>query len=242
MLAPMGLTSAVNIVNAETAANVLKEPHALQSAILKRKGKNMSKLRLLTVACLMLVTIGCGSEEEQIIVDTSSNAAEDKFEEVLPKRQGSVNDYMGLLRPGEKDTLKMIIDAHEKQTGNKMVVVVVKDYGKYLDVDDFLEDLDNTWDVGIGSDKRDQGLILLLNPIMGDLRISAGAPLASLLPNSEIDRINNKGMFPHFAAGRYYEGLSVGLVELAKVLEKAMKDNENWDKVEADQTTEDQES
>lgn len=155
------------------------------------------------------------SVEEEVATPDEADAPES----LLPEFKEYMIDNAGLFTKVQKDTLILVMQEHRKRTTNEFVLLTVTHYGNYTSIDQYVADLHKTWE--LGEEGADNGIVLVVNPKMGELRISTGEALEKTLNKAHCDRIINTIMFPYFQANKMYEGMRSGLIEMARVLEGA---------------------
>lgn len=187
----------------------------------------------------MLIS-ACGTESTETVnepayVDTDTITEADLFDAdpqtseqeedqsallgVIPEQNGFVTDNADMLSKVEEDTLRLVLKEHEVRTGNEIVILTSKHYGPYTDIESFVNDVHNAWNLGKAG--KENGVLLIINPDMAELRISTGDEVGKILNQQECDRIIGTIMFPFFKANKMYQGLISGAVEMARVLERA---------------------
>lgn len=133
----------------------------------------------------------------------------------FPKLTGRVVDEVGLLDPSERERLAERLEAHEKETGNQVVVVTV-DSLQGRPIEDYGRELGNFW--GIGQKGEDSGVLLIVAPHERMARIEVGYGLEAVLTNKKSQWIMDNVMVPAFAAGRFGAGIAAGVDEILHVL------------------------
>ncbi len=106
---------------------------------------------------------------------------------------GYVNDFANVISDTTESELEVVLDAHEKETSNQVTVVTVSTLG-----DDYIEhyavELFKEW--GIGTEKNDNGILVLLAIEDRKVRIEVGYGLEGALPDSVADSIIRTKMVP----------------------------------------------
>jgi uncharacterized protein len=133
----------------------------------------------------------------------------------FPKLTGRVVDEVGLLDPSEQERLAEKLEAHEKETGNQVVVVTV-DSLQGRPMEDYGRELGNFW--GIGQKGKNNGVLLIVAPHERMARIEVGDGLEAVLTNKRSQWIMDNVMVPAFAAGRFGAGIAAGVDEILHVL------------------------
>lgn len=122
-----------------------------------------------------------------------------------PGQPGSfVNDYAGVLQAGEVSALENKLSAFNATTTNEIAIVTIKSLEGDT-IENFAEKLFQDW--GIGQEKKDNGVLLLVAIDDRQMRIETGYGLEGALPDAVAFQIINKTMKPAFQQGDYYGGI-----------------------------------
>ena len=118
-----------------------------------------------------------------------------------------VNDYTNTLSAGETAALEQKLVAFNDSTSTQIAVVLIQSLEGY-DVADYAVRLAEKW--GIGQDKKNNGIILLVS--IGDRKMSiqTGYGVEGALPDAIARRIIENSIKPAFKQGAYYQGLDAG--------------------------------
>jgi uncharacterized protein len=145
-------------------------------------------------------------------------AGQDIPDPMQPPRM--VNDFSGLLAPGDRDRLEKKLQDFYYETSTQIYVVIVDDMAGY-DIADFTVRLGEKW--GVGTKGKDNGAVILLNPSPdrkhGDAYIATGYGLEGAVPDAIANRIIDFDMIPHFKEMDYYGGLEAAtntLIDLTR--------------------------
>lgn len=113
---------------------------------------------------------------------------------------GYVNDFANVISDTTESELETLLDTHEKETSNQVTVVTVSTLG-----DDYIEhyavELFKEW--GIGTEKNDNGILVLLAIEDRKVRIEVGYGLEGPLPDSVADSIIRTKMVPALKSADY---------------------------------------
>ena len=153
-----------------------------------------------------------------LIVWTSALAAPATVESVPNPREISgryVSDPDKLIDADATVKINRLLASLEDNTGAQVVVVAVDSIGN-ADIFSFAQALFERW--GIGDQKRDDGLLVLLVKDQRTIRMHTGYGLEGSLPDVVCKRIEHDYMVPAFKEGRYGDGLLSGLNVVASVL------------------------
>ena len=122
-----------------------------------------------------------------------------------------VNDFANCLTAADAAEMQNLGETLYKATGAQVVVVTVLS----LDgepIEDYCYDLANEW--GIGEEKADSGVLLLLSTGDREVRIEVGKGLEGCLPDGKTGRILDTYAIPYLKDNDF----SKGLLEAYKVL------------------------
>ena len=135
-----------------------------------------------------------------------------------PQPQRLVNDFAELFTPGQELDLERILVAFDDTTSNQITVVTVKDLEGY-DASEYATDIGLEW--GVGSEKFDNGVVLLVKPrsgnSYGEVFIAVGYGLEAAVPDAYAKRIVDQVLIPHFSEGDYYGGVKEACEVLMKL-------------------------
>jgi uncharacterized protein len=133
---------------------------------------------------------------------------------------GMVNDFAGVLDTKAKDELEAVLRKFTSETSTHIAIAIVNDLHGY-DVGDYTFRLASDW--GVGQKGKDNGVLVLVKPSMGNERgqayIATGYGLEAAIPDVVVRRIIDNEMIPHFRNNDYYSGLLSAvnvLIELSK--------------------------
>ena len=132
-----------------------------------------------------------------------------------PDFQTSVYDYINLLSSVEKNSLEEKLIKYSDTTSTQIVVAIIKSTeGEYINY------LATNWahEWGIGQEKEDNGVFILLAKDDRKLNISTGYGVEHLLTDRMCSRIINSDIIPYFKQNDYYGGLNSGADSIFRVL------------------------
>ena len=150
--------------------------------------------------------------------DTSSDLNSLKVSANFPKALGFVNDFEKILDSVTDAILKDIIIAHQMKSSDQIAIVTVRNIFPYNDIQKYATDIGNYW--GVGQADKNNGVTIVVSKNIRKAAIAVGLGLEQKLPDSTCQRIINNVMIPRFKEGNYDKGLTYGLLELIRVLEK----------------------
>jgi len=133
----------------------------------------------------------------------------------LPKPDGFVNDFAGVLTPGERDALLQITGELERTTSIELGIAVVDSVAP-RDSKSYAVDLFNQW--GIGKKGQDNGVLILLAMKERRVEIEVGYGLEGKITDARAGLLLDRYAVPEFREGRF----GAGLVALANGVVKVV--------------------
>ena len=155
------------------------------------------------LACLILVGV---------LLSAAALAAEPTF----PELTGRVVDEAGLLQAAEEAELSRLLEQHERETTNQVVVVTLQSLQGYT-IEDFGYRLGRHW--GIGQKGKDNGAVLIVAPNERKVRIEVGYGLEGTLTDALSKTIIESEIVPRFRENEYPGGIRAGVVSILKAIE-----------------------
>lgn len=130
---------------------------------------------------------------------------------------GFVNDYSKepLFTVEQKQLLETKLTQFEQTTGNELVVVVIPSLQRDT-IENFAVKLFDEW--GIGKEKTDNGVLVLVAMEDRKMRIEVGYGLEGVLTDAESSWIISGEMRPAFERGEYYQGIDDAVNRIIDVL------------------------
>ena len=136
-----------------------------------------------------------------------------------PSPQRTVNDFAGIFTPQQVAALEKALVAFDDSTSNQITVVTVTDLEGYA-ASEYATRIGLAW--GVGSEKSDNGVVLLVKPktpdSAGEVAISVGYGLEGAIPDVYAKRIIDNEIIPRFRENDYYGGVAAAcsvLMQLA---------------------------
>jgi uncharacterized protein len=133
----------------------------------------------------------------------------------FPQLTGRVVDNAQMIEPSVREQLTQQLQAHEKATGEQLVVVTVPDL-QGTDIADFGYQLGRYW--GIGQKDKNTGALLIVARDDRKLRIEVGYGLEDRLTDAQSSVIINQVITPAFKTGNFSKGISDGVAAMLVVL------------------------
>lgn len=125
----------------------------------------------------------------------------------FPELTGRVVDNAKILNESEKQTLSKILEKHEKETSNQIVVVTLSSLDGY-DIADYGYQLGRFW--GIGQKNKNNGVLLIVSMEEKKIRIEVGYGLEGALTDARAHEIIEYIIKPKFRLGTFYKGILEG--------------------------------
>ncbi len=124
---------------------------------------------------------------------------------------GRVMDAAEIFKPNFEEALTSKLAKLEKDTKVQLVVATTPDLEGH-EIEFYSLELANSW--GIGSEERDDGLILLVAPNERKVRIEVGRGLEASVKDEEAKEIIRDTIIPEFENGDYEAGVEAGVEKL----------------------------
>ena len=134
----------------------------------------------------------------------------------IPYLSGRVVDQAGILSTPARERLAAMLQAHERATGNQIVVLTVPTLGGES-VEDYAVRVFEEWK--LGSRDKDNGVLILVAPQDRRVRIEVGYGLEGTLTDATASRIIRDLMTPRFREGNYDVGIEAGVTAVIQILE-----------------------
>lgn len=135
----------------------------------------------------------------------------------LPSPSGPVNDFAGVLSPGQEQTLLTMVRDVETATSAEIAVVTVSSLGG-ASIEEYASRLFHEW--GIGRKSLDNGVLILVAPTEREMRIEVGYGLEGVLPDGLAGEIIRTDFLPRFAKGDYPGGIMAGTARIAGLVRR----------------------
>jgi uncharacterized protein len=138
-----------------------------------------------------------------------------------PVPQGPVYDGAEVLSPATEAQLDQELRAYNAQTGRAIIVATVPSLVGAT-IETYATGLFSTW--GIGGEKRDTGLLLLIAPNERRMRIEVGYGLHGWFGGIMASRVINDTITPRFKEGNFDAGVTDGVGAILAHLAKSPED------------------
>jgi uncharacterized protein len=133
----------------------------------------------------------------------------------VPALKGRVNDYAGVIRPQQAQSLEAQLARLEADTGHQVAVLTVPTL-EGEDIEGFSIRVAENWK--IGKKGFDNGVILVVAVKDRKLRLEVGYGLEGVLPDLIAKRITSDYIVPRFRADDYGGGIVAGIDAVQKVI------------------------
>lgn len=137
-----------------------------------------------------------------MLLGMSTTLAKDPPARPSPPRL--VNDFAGMMAPGEIEALEQKLVAYNDSTSTQIAVVVERTI-EGEDIFDYSLRIAEKW--GIGQKEKDNGILLFIALEDRNLHIQTGYGVEGFLPDAIAKRIIENIIKPAFRAGQYYRGV-----------------------------------
>lgn len=135
-----------------------------------------------------------------------------------PALTGRVVDEAGVIEPAAEARLARALEAHERATGDQVVVATVGSL-QGLDVEEYANRLFRAW--ALGQAGEDDGVLLLVAPGERKVRIEVGYGLEGELTDAAASAVIQSLILPRFRAGDLSGGIEAGANGVVELLAAA---------------------
>jgi uncharacterized protein len=138
----------------------------------------------------------------------------------VPFLTGRVTDNAEVMNKGTRQSLTMLLKAHEDSTGDQIAVLTVPT----LDgegIEEYALRVFGAWK--LGQKGKDNGILVVVVPNDRRMRIEVGYGLEGTLTDSLAGSIIRNVMTPWFKKGDYNSGIEAGVKAILALLEKGEK-------------------
>jgi uncharacterized protein len=126
----------------------------------------------------------------------------------IPKAQGYVNDYAGILSPPAKGQIERFLADFERSDSTQISVLTVPSL-EGEDLEGYAVRIAHAW--GIGQKEKDNGALLLVAKQERAVRIEVGYGLEDRLTDLLTGRIVDQEIVPRFKSGDFDGGIKAGV-------------------------------
>ncbi len=131
----------------------------------------------------------------------------------VPPNDGFVTDAAGILSIDQRQTLSEFLTAYRDATTNEIAVVILQSLeGEPIENAGLA--IARAW--GVGSQSKNNGLLLLVSYDDRQVRFDTGHGLEGALPDIVLGGIIDTDLVPHFRDGNYFDGIRQALDSVIK--------------------------
>jgi uncharacterized protein len=134
----------------------------------------------------------------------------------IPKLTGRVADHANLLPPADEASLSAKLEQLERTTSRQLVVATIPDLQGYP-IEDYGYRLGQEW--GIGQQKANNGVILIVAPNEKKVRIEVGLGMEPIVTDALSGQIIRNEITPRFKEGDFVGGIGAGADALIEQLQ-----------------------
>lgn len=135
----------------------------------------------------------------------------------LPKPAGYVNDFAQLLDAPTRAALEQRLKEVESKTSSEIAVATVTSLDG-MSVEEYADRLFMDW--GVGQEKTDNGVLILVAPNERQMRIEVGYGLEGVLPDGLAGEVRDAQFLPRFRDDDYAGGIRDGVGRIADIVER----------------------
>jgi uncharacterized protein len=128
----------------------------------------------------------------------------------LPELTEPVNDFAHVVDASSARAIEQMIRALQAKTGDVVAVATVPTLDPYGDINEYSVKLFENHGRGIGQKGKDNGALFVVAPTARRVRIEVGYDLEQFVTDGFAGE-TSRMMGPYFAAGRYGDGLRLGV-------------------------------
>ena len=160
--------------------------------------------KIISIAILLVLCFGCF-----YFVSFNSGKYPKRTNSSIIQPRGFINDFENILTDSEENSLLTITKLHESNTTNQIAIVTLDSLYKYPNFELYTLAIANNW--GVGTAKKDNGVLIAVSKKMRKIRIQVGDGLRYSLTDKECQYIIDSTIIPRIKTGKYYEGIRAGL-------------------------------
>jgi uncharacterized protein len=135
----------------------------------------------------------------------------------FPEPQGPVTDLAGLLDASQRARIERLIADTEAATTAEIALVTVTSLDG-MSVEEYAARLFMQW--GIGQDRVDNGVLVLVAPTEREMRIEVGYGLEGVLPDGLAGSIIRSEFLPRFRENDYATGIQRGVELVVEIVRR----------------------
>lgn len=151
----------------------------------------------------------------------------------VPLLTSYITDKTGTLTSSELQHIEEKLSNFDKKTSNQIVVLIIDSLNNETYIEDF--SMQVAMKNKIGTDKNDNGVLLLIIKNDHELRIEVGYGLEAFLTDAKSSYIIRNSITPFFKKEEYFNGINSGVDEIIKACSDAEYLNEEIEEDEDDE-------
>jgi uncharacterized protein len=129
----------------------------------------------------------------------------------VPTLNGHINDYAHVLSDETIAKLEQLLQQHEQNTSNQIVVLTINSL-EGEQIEEKANEIFNTWQ--LGQKNKNNGVLLLVAIEDRKMRIEVGYGLEASLTDAHSSRIIRNELVPYFKQFSYDEGITAGVTAI----------------------------
>ena len=133
----------------------------------------------------------------------------------IPDLENRVTDLSNKLSSQENVFLENSLSRIEKETGSQIAILLVHSTGSES-IETFSMRVAEKWK--IGSEERNDGIIMIVAMQDRKIRIEVGYGLESTIPDAIAKRIIDEKIIPEFKESNYYNGINLAVIQFEYLL------------------------
>ncbi len=155
-------------------------------------------------------------EQEKVQpLQVENDLADGESIRILPTLNEPIIDQANILSASEKQQISARILKLNEQAKAQIGVVIVPTTGQE-DIFDFAMRVAEQWK--LGSEKQDNGLLMVIAINDRRIQIATGYGLEGILPDIVASRIIRNNITPYFKQNQFAQGIDAGLAEIENIL------------------------
>lgn len=136
--------------------------------------------------------------------------------QTFPAATGRVTDLANVIDPATEGEIDRRLDQLEQQTSSEIAVATIPSLGGLASTD-YANRLFKQW--GVGQDKLDNGVLVLIAIADRDMAIEVGYGLEGVLPDGLAGQVIRDDFTPRFRENDYAGGIRDGVMRLADIVQ-----------------------
>ncbi len=139
----------------------------------------------------------------------------------IPRPQGWVSDFAGVLSASQKQNLNNQLQSLEQRSSNQIFIAIFPNIPEDEYYEDYTAKVFKDWGIGLKSENN--GLLLAVFMKEHKIRIEVGYGLEDVITDAQASTVIREYITPAFKKGNYFEGLNAALQVLIPAAEGKYK-------------------